>query len=299
MKTFKIKTGNCPIYNIDKDLFETLTKRKDPYYPDNKIENGQFAVCPKCDNPIRIIGMYEIHKNNTSAYGKHHTKSIPNLAKYRQSYYDDCPLASKNRHIDKGSRRSELLELEINIYNLMREHFDKVVYVLQKSVDIKFGEKTLRKLLTAYIHQKGYMYKWAYLNNIPYMLGYIPSAKPILGQFIKVNSALHNAIKSNCKNAAFEKCCYDGYERLTKKGNNFLDLNFVFLHHSFTEQGNDTIETLEFEVFETKNSKNKTIFKKTLIVDEQYFLNLVNNYDNWHENEHILNIAREIMPELV
>ena len=48
----------------------------------------QFAICPQCDNPIQIVGLYKKLKNTDKPYGKHYTRSVNGLADYNQQAYD-------------------------------------------------------------------------------------------------------------------------------------------------------------------------------------------------------------------
>lgn len=122
MKMFKLKTGPCEPHLIRKDIFENLTNKKPPYYGcDSEGKMGPYAVCPKCDNPIRIIGLYKKSSDKSCPYGRHHTHSVPELVEYKQKYYDDCPLASKNLCLSKDDLRDNITEFELNIYNLMRQ----------------------------------------------------------------------------------------------------------------------------------------------------------------------------------
>ena len=83
MHNFKLKTGIS----------------SEPYYNKNSAnEPVQFAVCPQCDNPIEIIGLYKKLKNTNSE-----------------------------------SRKSQCSDFGKNIYNLMRNQFDKVIYIRKRN----------------------------------------------------------------------------------------------------------------------------------------------------------------------
>lgn len=111
----------------------------------NKEKTRQFAVCPVCDNPIEIIGLYKRLKNTKRPYGKHYSKSVKGLAVYSSQAYEFC-LYAVNKKVSKSSKKSVITNYERNIYNLLREQFDRVIYVLSKEIDIKI---TNTKGLTA------------------------------------------------------------------------------------------------------------------------------------------------------
>lgn len=70
MRRFKLRTGRNPVYDLTRENYRELTKKKSIYTgygQDGRIRN--FAVCPVCDNPIQIIGLYKQVKNTPDPYG--------------------------------------------------------------------------------------------------------------------------------------------------------------------------------------------------------------------------------------
>ncbi|MDO5399174.1 MAG: hypothetical protein Q4G33_14750 [bacterium] len=108
MRNFKLRTGLGKIYEIEKTTFEQLTNKSAPYYRDGF---GHYAVCPRCDNPIQILGLYTKPK----LYGRHYTRSVKGLANYYQTNYEYCPLADHKIHLTKESVSEELTEIGRNI----------------------------------------------------------------------------------------------------------------------------------------------------------------------------------------
>ncbi|MCS5465580.1 hypothetical protein NWO25_19660 [Enterococcus lactis] len=57
--------------------------------------DSYYAICPECDNPIQIIGLYkETQESGRKPYGKHHKGTIPYLAKYSEEDYLECPFSN-------------------------------------------------------------------------------------------------------------------------------------------------------------------------------------------------------------
>ena len=83
LKNFKLKQGNNRVYQISKSVYDEATQKRPLYYD---MENDKcYAICPQCDNPIQLIGLYKQIK--VSPYGKHYPHSIP-LAAYNQQAYE-------------------------------------------------------------------------------------------------------------------------------------------------------------------------------------------------------------------
>ena len=108
MKIFKLKVGSSKIYELNKNIFELQTKQKKPYYTfNNSNEQIQYAVCPACDNPIQIIGLYKKLKNTDKPYGRHCIHSVARLAEYNQQAYDFCPYSKKSFNVNPQSRKGK------------------------------------------------------------------------------------------------------------------------------------------------------------------------------------------------
>lgn len=302
MHSFKARTGTAPIYEISKNDFERVTEQKSPYYVHNeKNELVQFAVCPICDNPIEIIGLYKQLKNTDRPYGKHFPKTLAGLAEYNQQAYDFCPYANKRKSVNRNSRKTKLTDFEKNIYYLMREQFDRVVYILSKQLDIKITNNAARNMLTTYVSGKGWLYPWSTLNNIPWVFGHLSWSKKLYGQPILKNSPLYSAISEKCPAASFFTCDrYGGeYDILLSKEGMFLDLNYCIIEHNRVVEKGELLETMELVVSEGGVGKGRKIFTKTLTVNQGYFLNLVNlSKDREQRNYKLLEIAKEIMVDL-
>ncbi len=94
MHRFKLKQGNEKSYEITKENFEQMTGRRKPY-----VETGAdgitryFGICPACDNPIQLIGLYKKLKHTDNPYGKHYNKDAA-IAIHNEWAYQFCPYAS-------------------------------------------------------------------------------------------------------------------------------------------------------------------------------------------------------------
>ena len=84
MDVFKTKPGIPESLHILEETFTNATNKQVPYYTEG--EHGRnarcFAVCPLCDNPIQIIGLYKAHDEGRKPYGRHYPKDILDLANY-------------------------------------------------------------------------------------------------------------------------------------------------------------------------------------------------------------------------
>lgn len=302
MKTFKLRPGSSKIYNINKDTFEKETNQRAPYYIySDRNEISQFAVCPACDNPIQIIGLYKRIKDGRECYGKHYLKSIRGLSEYNQQAYDYCPYSNHRIEININSRKELLTDYERRIYNLMREQFDRVIYVLSKAIDIKITAGAARRMLETYVNGRGWMYSWATLNNLPYVFGHLTWSKKLYGQPILRDSPLYNAIIDRCPSAQFTQHEFHrNCDILTRKENGqYFNLCYCIIGHTRNIVNDQNIETMLFRVTEGERDDAEIIYQKTIEIDEAFFLNLINlPEDRSRRNNSLINIAHELMPPL-
>ena len=290
MKNFKLKQGNNRVYQISKSVYDEATQKRPLYYD---MENDKcYAICPQCDNPIQLIGLYKQIK--VSPYGKHYPHSIP-LAAYNQQAYEYCPYHNKHYVFDKNVRKRQLTEFEKNIYVTARENFDSAIYILSQQLNIKVTMRMAEDILRSYTVHEAWMYPWATLNNIPWMLGYFLPARSLYKQLIKTDSELYQAIQNNCPKAEFDQSqYYKDYSVLNKTGWPGI-MSTMILHNR--EVVDDTVkETIVHNVF-WDNDNNQSIYRKELEIDEKYFLNLINS-EKRYRNEQLLELAHICMPDL-
>ena len=120
MRKYKLHIGfDSAIKMIDKDTFEEDTQKMFPFYQDGK----QYAICPSCDNPIQLIGLYKELSNTDKPYGKHVGKSVKNLAEWHQVDYDFCPLSSHSRFRFNCEERVNVTEKMLNCYRLLSPQY--------------------------------------------------------------------------------------------------------------------------------------------------------------------------------
>lgn len=99
MDVYKLRIEDTESKTIDKDRFESETFRREPWYqPGSAGKLAQFAVCPACDNPVQLVGLYELPPNVKNPFGKHATKSIRGIAPFDSEARNDCPYFQPRQH---------------------------------------------------------------------------------------------------------------------------------------------------------------------------------------------------------
>lgn len=95
MDVFKTKPGISESIPIDEENFTEKTKKQESFYKTKGNDNIYRAICPICDNPIQIIGLYKKEEEcDVKLYGRHHKGDVKGLARYDQTCYENCPYSN-------------------------------------------------------------------------------------------------------------------------------------------------------------------------------------------------------------
>lgn len=299
MHIIKLSTGVSEVISIEKDLYEKRTLKESPYYQLNRSgEVVQYAVCPQCDNPVQLVGLYKKLKHTERPFGKHAGKSIPGIAVHHQEDYEFCPFARK-RAVSKRDRKKDSSGVPNEILSLLKFQFDRVLYLLSKDTTIRFSENLIRSMLKNYLATAGFLYAGATLNNLPWIFGYMADSQQLFGQQIQKGGALHQAIINRCLEADFIEGGDPKFVRLSAQKGKYVSLNFCFIEHQREVIQNELVETVDFIVHEghTYNDSARIIFQETLTIDSTYFLNLINSAGTGMRSEKQLEIAQELLAD--
>lgn len=292
MKIFKLHTGNEEARNLTRDnykeaMLELPREERGDYSEPTKNGRRYFAVCPACDNPTQIIGLYTKSDNVKLPYAKHYNRDSK-VAKHNEQAYQFCPFASHSYAVDKKSRKKNFGDFEKNIYVLLRENFDLAVYIAKKASGIYFTRNQLKRMASEYYMAEGYMYYHATNYNIPWMLLYFMDTSRNLScnnLIINKGSELCDFLKTQ-ENVSFESLDDEKTKVKVTSG----ELSIGFPKHQISEEG---------EILEMCIVKPGKILKRISIpVDQTFFLHIV-NHRKYPKNDEIIRIGKERLPEKI
>lgn len=300
MKYFKTKALRTEQrFRITEENFEKQTHHKYPYEQVNSSQTiTQYGVCPSCLNPIQLIGLSK--QTKVRPYGKHTGKSIKGIGRWNQIKYEYCPYSvqGQRREINDEERFDEITDDILQLYNILKNQFDRVVYVISNTLHIQCSANFWKKVLSQFIINQGYCYPWLTEVNLPYIFAFIGMRHHnIYGQCFEKNSNLLHSLE--CQNIADFLPVDDKnkYMRIINK-EKFFNYEFSFsAHHQSAVRGKELIETMNFCVDDTDNQR--TIYEETINFSETYFYNIINKTKNQSKrNKKLLDIANEVMPDL-
>ena len=194
MDRFKLKTKDYSSYKISKKEFEDKTNRAFPYVQKRNNEDRYYAVCPGCNNPTEFIGLYKNQDGKDVVYGRHVPYSVEKIANYSKEAYDNCPYASKNTSRKQNSKLAENSVLGQNNKRMLKEQFDRIIYILRHQTGVKFSKKIAYKMLDNFVNNKGWLYRNVTPDNLPWKFSEASAALLLNGQYIETSSNLCKAL---------------------------------------------------------------------------------------------------------
>lgn len=298
MKRFKLKPGLSETYEITKENFEVLTKGKDEYNETGKDgKPREFGICPACDNPIQLIGLYKELENTDHPYGKHYGHDIK-LAKHNEKTYQFCPYAKRTWTVTKENLKEKVTDFEKGIYYAVRDNFDYAIYLAETITGLKISPSYARQMLNWYLGVPGFMYYHATYYNIPWMLLYFMPAVTVHYKLVKKDSPIYNLFKK-CKYINLVETKYGSYYRVEKKDLK-MNLEFATLLHRRKVVNDEVKEYIDI-ILSTLDEEGlpKELGSCTLEINEYRFPNLVHSEKaKAYRNQELLDIAKEMMGDI-
>ena len=139
------------MYELAKENYLTKTKKDKRYSAVGKDQcKRDFAVCPVCDNPIQIIGVYKKLENTDKPYGRHYNHDTA-IAKHNEQAYQFCPYASNHYDVTRDMKKEKMTDYERDIYRSTRNNFDLAVAILESDLGILVTKNMAEHMLKEYV----------------------------------------------------------------------------------------------------------------------------------------------------
>lgn len=297
MKEIKFTTGYEPVLSFsDKDFktkYEERVGNNPGYIQVVGGEAKHLALCPRCNNPVVILGVYK--KIDVAPHARHAKGiSIPDVVEYDEYKYQHCPYHRKRANYIKEYVPETEEPQRQELYRIAKEHFDKAIYLLERETGIYISLKMAEMLAENYVIMRAYNYIDATVYNIPWYLMYSFNGFPLHHMIVKKNSTLYRHLKQlgfDLKNSKIKGHVYvesdEGY--LLKSTN-----------YRYVVDENDNLnEWLDFSILRPDPEVPDNLLyipadRFSIGVDSYHFGNLI-NFQDWHPQQQILAIAEKFM----
>lgn len=254
MDVFKTRVGDWHSIPISNENFAKYTGMREPYVHEHDCEQGHgrdglrsyFAVCPECDNPIQLIGLYANQEDSKNEpYGRHVKHSIRYLARYDEDEYYACPYADPRYHRNPG-RRPANSPKGAALRALMRDRFDLIVWDWEHSTGIHMSVDYATRMLDGWRANDGWRYYAATWSNLPWMLFFGAPAQTLVGRWIRKDSDLRRKLEAlDCVRL---EDVSPWYMRVTKASRAYVDLSFMLWKRRITVEDEHAYETYRLRV---------------------------------------------------
>ena len=297
MKEIKFTTNYEQVLSFsDKDFKMKYEERigDNPCY--TQIVNGEtkhLALCPRCNNPVTILGIYK--KIDVAPHARHtNGVNIPNVAQYDEYKYLNCPYHKKKANYVKEYVPETEEPQRRELYKIAKEHYDKAIYLIQKETGIYITYAMAEMLAENYATMRVYNYIDATVYNIPWFLLYSFSGFPLYHMVIKKNTILYKRLlnlgfilkESKIREHVFVE---------NKEGYLLTATNYRYA----VDKNDNLNEWLDFSIIRPDTAVTNTLLyvpvdRFSIRVDSYYFGNLL-NYPKWKPQQSVLDIAKKYM----
>lgn len=297
VKEIKFTTNyESVLYFADRDFktkYEERVGNNPCYIQVVKGETKHLALCPRCNNPVVILGIYK--KIDVAPHARHAKEiNIPNIVQYDEYKFQNCPYHKKRANYIKEYVPETEEPQRQELFKIAKEHYDKAIYLLQKETGIYITLKMAETLAENYVIMRAYNYIDATIYNIPWYLIYSFNGFPLYHMIIRKNTTLYRHLIQLgfvLKDSAVKGHVYIG----NNEGYLLTATNYRYV----VDESDKINEWLDFSIIRPDTTVTDTLLyvpvdRFSVSVDSYHFGNLV-NYQNWNSRQNVLDIAKRYM----
>ena len=297
MKEIKFTTNYEQVLSFaDKDFktkYEERVGNNPGYIQVVDGETKHLALCPRCNNPVAILGIYK--KIDVAPHARHAKGiNIPNVAQYDEYKFQHCPYHKKRANYIKEYVPETEEPQRQELYKIAKEHYDKAIYLLQEETGIYITLTMAEALAENYVIMRAYNYIDATIYNIPWYLIYSFTGFPLYHMIIRKNTTLYRHLTQLgliLKDSKIKGHVY------VENSEGYL---LTAMNYRYVVDENDNLnEWLDFSIIRPDATVTETLLyvpvdRFSVSVDSYHFGNLI-NYQNWRSRQNVLDIAKRYM----
>jgi hypothetical protein len=296
VNVYKLDVKKQGYWLLNKDDYEQRTARRSPWYKVSDSGSPRyFAICPACNNPIQIIGFYRLPANVTAPYAKHYGTALPGVGLFDREAYEYCPYADKSKSSGSDKDKRPPGALSRQILQLLIEHFDKVIWLLSKTIGIKIDEKLALSMLRQYSREEGWLYSRATLMNIPWIFAYMADWQDILYKKIEDQAIARALMVAEPVKLSVSE---NGFLIKAPSCTDYLNLGTYYTCHNRVVTDHVLSETMDMVVtLKCGYEPPREIYRRQITFDFNHFNNIV-NFSEWKSSatgQRLLAHAAEIL----
>lgn len=294
----KLHKGNSQIFPVSPKEYLSATKETYPYVQVDRNGKSAFAICPLCENPVKLLGLYsKLEKQNPHA--RHYKSDVPDLADFYEFSYKKCPYHKRNAdYIFEVRNRKSMSDLNWYVLGLARDYFGTCIYILQKSTGLIISDRLAEEIAKDYMAHPGYMAYDITRENVPYIMGMCMRGKPLMKRLIAKNSPLYKMLYNKEETRLIELPNTNNFPHpLYRIESNvgYLDLKFNIVQYRYSSSPTSGLReylTLHIGIGDGMGTY-KELASKEIPVDPFLFSKLI--HTSFPQKVSLIEIANHIM----
>lgn len=297
MKEIKFTTNYEPVLSLaDKDFktkYEERVGNNPGYIQVVSGETKRIALCPRCNNPVAILGIYK--KIDVAPHARHAKGiNIPNVVQYDEYKFQNCPYHKKRANYIKEYVPETEEPQRQELFKIAKEHYDKAIYLLQEETGIYITLKMAETLAENYVIMRAYNYIDATIYNIPWYLIYSFTGFPLYHMIIRKNTTVYRHLIQ--LGLILKDSKIKGYVYVeNNEGYLLTATNYRYV----VDEDDNINEWLDFSIICPDATVTDTLLyvlvdRFSISVDSYHFGNLI-NYQDWSSRQNVLDIAKRYM----
>lgn len=294
MFVFKTRTGLREEFEINAANFMKTTGGRRPHKSVGRDgRNVYYAVCPACDNPVVLVGLYRNERGMDRPrrpFGRHCGHDVPGLAEYDEEAYRTCRYADPGHRVNSWRKRRPSDPHGLALYRLMRGEFDNVALAWEMSSGIHLGLGYAEEMLRGWRANEGWRYYVASYQNLPQMLFWPAGSQKLMGRYVRRGSPLHGLLDRSGLVSLEPRG--NRYVQVRRRSRRFVEASFVIYDRTFGPDGGVD----EQEIFDARvDVDGRELASDLRIAAETDWLERARSLTRGRRDERLLEIAGRIL----
>lgn len=292
MQTFKATIEDNKEYEVTETDFKIACKVNRELEKDGSY----YGICPHCDGPVQLIGLYKQKNSATVPYARHTTDSIQGVAT-RTIATDYCPLNTHHKEFNPEDRLVVVTKHSVSMFNAIIEYWNEILFIIRQEYGVYISKEKEKAILKSIKNAEVWLYPYVDLRNLPWVILYRLPIEDLAFKWIRKDSELYTVLVE--KGIKLEKKTDNCYQIIRQ--DHYFNWNYRFTGFKQTLVDDEIVDTIEECVVEQIKERPGYIehFNAVKTINRNRFYNLIHSEKALSNPNRIekQNLAREILGE--
>lgn len=290
MQTFKATIEDNKEYEVTESDFKIACKVNRELEKDGSY----YGICPHCDGPVQLIGLYKQKDSTAVPYARHTSDSIDGVAT-RTIATDYCPLNTHHKEFNPEDRLVIVTKHSVSMFNAIIEYWNEILFIIRQEYGVYISKEREKAILKSIKNAEVWLYPYVDLRNLPWVILYRLPIEDLAFKWIRKDSELYTVLVE--KGIKLEKKTDNCYQIIRQ--NRYFNWNYRFTGFKQKLVDDEIVDTIEECVVEQIKEKPGYIehFNVVKTINRNRFYNLIHSEKALSNPKRIekQNLAREIL----